>query len=235
MLDCTKAISEPEKNPEKKIATRVIIIAVVMLMVVAADLKPGRYRSDCHGVLGEIFVAYKAGAFEHMGGILDMHEGVGIDLTGALVPEDSLRQEQVAGHFGYLDISVESPQAFVFEISGGVGCHGGDDLHTPVILAKIDPLRETPIGLVDLIVYLPKGGDDAILRDAGVGDQRRDIVGGHRRHPFGLERSGDIDLRILAASAQDRSYAEHKEKSRKDGELTHRGKLLDLYAGPVAD
>ena len=57
----------------------------------------------------------KAVAFEDVGGIFYMDEGVAIDAVLALVPEELLSQEELLGHRLKLHIAVKTPEPFLLK------------------------------------------------------------------------------------------------------------------------
>lgn len=85
-----------------------------------------------------------------------MYKRITVDLVVALIPEKLLGEKQFARHLGKLHIAVEPPEILILEKAGGIGGHRGHDIELAVEFLKIQSFRETPVGSVDLVVYVPE-------------------------------------------------------------------------------
>ena len=60
-------------------------------------------------VVGQSIVRLESGALQHMGGILNMYECVGIKTLLALIPEYTWREKQFLRHLRQLHIALKPP------------------------------------------------------------------------------------------------------------------------------
>ena len=90
----------------------------------------------------------------------------------ALIPEQLVGQEfRPPHHIVDGHIAVETPYLLVLKMIRRIGHDGCLAAEEIVVLVEVQSLRETPVGLVDLVVDIPYRGDYAETRDTRVGNQ----------------------------------------------------------------
>ena len=104
-----------------------------------------------------------------------------VELMTDTVPEEFFAAEYQTVDIADIHASTQFPQLLLVVIPGSVGLDIALDMELLIELFHEDAFLEGPAGGILDGVDIPALGDDAILDDSRVADERVDTIAGHHR------------------------------------------------------